>query len=193
MADLCFGKNVPPEKIKIRGITEVTAADAELASRMGYSVKLLGRAKRVENRLAVWVSPHLIGGDKLLSNISGVMNGISVRGNAVGECLFYGAGAGKLPTASAVVADLIDTVRRTADGKGPTWTEGAPDLLVDTDTLPSRWYIRAGADTGALEAVFGAGAVSGDGESAVISAEMPRSELEDMCQGLDVRAVFPVL
>lgn len=193
LADLCFGRSVPPEKIRIRGITGVTAGDAALSGRLGYTVKLLGRAMRVGSRLAVYVSPHLIGQDKLLSNISGVMNGICVRGNAVGECLFYGAGAGKLPTASAVVADMIDAVRRSSDGKGPAWSEGAPDLLVDSDELPCRWYVRAGADAGLLERVFGGEAVSEGGESAAITAEMSRSELESMCAGLEVRAVYPVL
>lgn len=193
LADICFGRNVPPERIRIRGIGGVTAADAALAGALGFTVKLLGRARRVGSGLAVYVSPHLTGQEKMLANISGVMNGVVVRGNAVGECLFYGAGAGKLPTASAVVADIIDAVRRSADGKDPVWSEGGPEELIDSDELPSRWYVRAGADSQALERVFGGKAVSEGGESAVITPEMPRAELEGMCAGLEVRAVYPVL
>ena len=193
LADICFGRNVPPEKIRIRGITGITAADAVLAGRLGFTVKLLGRAKRMENRLTVYVSPHMIGEDKLLSGISGVMNGICVKGNAVGECLFYGAGAGRLPTASAVVADLIDAVRHVSDGKDPRWVEGANDLLADSDELPCRWYVRAKAVAAALERVFGGTAVTDNVYSAIITQEMPRSELEDLCAGLGVEAVWPVL
>ena len=193
LADICFGRNVPPDKIRIRGISEITAADAALAGRLGFTVKLLGRAKRLENRLVVYVSPHMIGEDKLLSGISGVMNGICVKGNAVGECLFYGAGAGRLPTASAVVADLIDAVRHTPDGKGPRWAEGSDDLLADIDELPCRWYVRSRTDAAALERVFGGGAVTENGYSASITAEMPRTELEDLCAGLREAVAYPVL
>ena len=135
----------------------------------------------------------MIGEDKLLSGISGVMNGICVKGNAVGECLFYGAGAGRLPTASAVVADLIDAVRHTPDGKGPRWAEGSDDLLADIDELPCRWYVRSRTDAAALERVFGGGAVTENGYSASITAEMPRTELEDLCAGLREAVAYPVL
>lgn len=193
LADICFGHHVPPGKIKVRGITGITANDAVLAEGLGMTVKLLGRARRVGERLAVCVSPHMIGHDKMLANISGVMNGICVRGDAVGECLFYGAGAGSLPTASAVVADIIDAVRRAFDGKCPVWSEDGPDMLLDPDELPCRWYVRAGAENASLESVFGGAAVSVDGMSAVITGEMSRSELEEMCAGLDGLAIFPVL
>lgn len=193
LADICFGHHVPPEKIRVRGITGITANDAVLAERLGMTVKLLGRARRVGGRLAVSVSPHMIGLDKMLANISGVMNGICVKGDAVGECLFYGAGAGSLPTASAVVADIIDAVRRAFDGKCPVWGEDGLDMLLDPDELPCRWYVRAEGEAAVLESVFGGAAVSVDGMSAVIAGEMSRSEIDDMCAGLGSCVCFPVL
>lgn len=189
LAGICFGRRVPPEKIRIRGITEVTSADAELAERLGMTIKLIGRARRTGERLTVYVSPHAVGLDRMLANISGVMNGICVRGNAVGECLFYGAGAGSLPTASAVVADMIDAVRRGYDGKDISWTEGGEDLLTDSDEVLGRWYVRARGEVGG----FGAGAVTVDGMSAVISGEMRRDEVVRRSAHLNDCVFFPVL
>lgn len=193
LAGICFGRHVPPERIKVRGITGISARDAALAERLGMTVKLLGRARRVGDRLAVWVRPHMVGLENMLANISGVMNGICVRGDAVGECLFYGAGAGSLPTASAVVADIIDAVRRSFDGRGPFWGEGGEDMLLDPDGLPCRWYVRAAVPAAALERVFGGGAVSADGASALVTGRMPRAGLDGLCAGLGGCVCFPVL
>lgn len=193
LADMCFGHNVPPERVKTRGITCVTDKDTSLAGQLGFSIKLLGRAVRVGEQLAVYVSPHLIASDKLLSNINGVMNGICVKGNAVGECLFYGAGAGRLPTASAVVADIIDAVRREDQKKYIGWDGGPEELLTDPDELPRRWYIRAQTDESTLFALFGEKTVSSGGQTAAITPVMPLSQLKERTVELSVETIFPVL
>ena len=88
------------------------------------------------------VAPHLVPKEKLLANVTGVMNAVAVRGNAVGETLFYGAGAGRMPTASAMVADIIDTMRRGNGRKFIDWGPEQPDRLVDPQVVPTRWYVR---------------------------------------------------
>lgn len=144
LADLCFGKNVSPAWVETSGIGDVTAADVTAAANLGCSIKLLGRAVRLpDGRVTARVAPHLVSGENLLSAVSGVMNGVVVRGDAVGDCLFYGAGAGSLPTASAVVADMIDSVRHEKGGRFIDWTAAEKeDFFVPASALPSRWYVR---------------------------------------------------
>lgn len=143
LADLCFGKNVVPAWVETRGITGVTGADIAAADSLGYGIKLIGRARRLpDGRVTAYVAPHLVSKTDLLSNVNGVMNGVVVRGDAVGDCLFYGAGAGKLPTASAVVADMIDSVRHEKGGRFIDWAAGPEGFFVPASALPERWYVR---------------------------------------------------
>lgn len=188
LADLCFGKNVSPALVKSRGIRGVTAQDASAAEELGFAIKLLGRAVRTGQGAAVYVAPHLIARDKMLANVSGVMNGIVVRGDAVGECLFYGAGAGRFPTASAVVADMMDAVRHDKEKKYITWGP-EEQTLTDADELPRRWYVRAAEDLPAL----GRGVKLPEGEQAVITQVMPLSELTAALGDVEALSLFPVL
>ena len=143
LSDLCFGRQVDPERVSTEGITGVSLADVEAAHRAGYRVKLLGRAlRRPDGRIHAYVAPHLLPDSSLLSNVKGVMNGIVVHGNAIGEAMFYGAGAGKRPTASAVAADVIDAAKHLKARKYLGWDAAEPDFVADTDELVSRWYVR---------------------------------------------------
>ena len=143
LCDLCFGSNLPPEKVRAVGIRGVTAEDVAAAESLGCAIKLIAHAKRLEGeKFTAVVCPHLVPKDKLLANVTGVMNAVAVRGNAVGETLFYGAGAGRMPTASAMVADIIDTMRRGNGRKFIDWGPEQPDRLVDPQVVPTRWYVR---------------------------------------------------
>ena len=142
LSDLAFGEDIPPDNIRTQGITNVTLSDVEYARRAGFRIKLLGRAVRSGDGISAYVAPHLIPENSLLSHVDGVMNGIVVKGNAVGETMFYGAGAGKLPTASAVVADVIDAAAHRGSRRVTSWGEGTPDFLVDSEGLASRWFLR---------------------------------------------------
>ena len=191
LADLCFGSNVPPSTVPTEGIRGVEKADAVLAGRLGYAVKLLAHAKRLDgDRFTAFVAPHLVPQSSLLANVSGVMNAVLVRGNAVGETLFYGAGAGRMPTASAMVADILDTMRRGNGRKFIDWGPEIPERFVDPDDVPARWFVRCAGSCGSA---FGVQSISGDGYSAAITEPMPRSALADRLFGLEVRSVFRVL
>ena len=134
LSDLCFGRHVEPEKVPTEGITGVSLHDVECARAIGYKIKLLGRAFRLENdRVAAYVAPHLISTSSLLSNVDGVMNGIVVHGNAIGEAMFYGPGAGKRPTASAVVADVIDAAKHLETRKHLEWQPAREGYVADAD------------------------------------------------------------
>ena len=142
LADLAFGYNMDPTRIPTRGITQVESADFELASALGYSIKLLGRAIRTDGGCCAFVEPHLVPASHLLASVSGVMNACVVRGSAVGEVMFYGPGAGRRPTASAVAADIVDAAQHLEHRKDTDL--GAPGgVLAPADGLISRWYVRS--------------------------------------------------
>ena len=111
LASLAKGKTVNFEEIYTEGISKITAEDFKYAKAMGRSIKLLGKCKNEDNQVVASVAPRLLAPDHPLFNVSGVVNGILVRGNMVGDLVFIGSGAGKLPTASAVVSDVVDSVR----------------------------------------------------------------------------------
>lgn len=108
LSSLAYGSHVNYEKIYTEGITKITVEDMKYAAAMGKSVKLLATSKREGDKFSAMVCPVLVGRDNPLYSVSGVFNAIFVHGNMLGDAMFYGSGAGKLPTASAVVADVVD-------------------------------------------------------------------------------------
>jgi homoserine dehydrogenase len=113
---IAFGIPVQFDKAYIEGITKLEASDIKYAEQLGYRIKLLGIAKRRSNGVELRVHPTLIPAKRLLANVEGAMNAVMVKGDAVGITLYYGKGAGAEPTASAVIADLVDVTRlATAD------------------------------------------------------------------------------
>ena len=199
LADLCFGKNVAPEDVKTVGITKISSADIEYARMLGYKIKLLGRALRTgPNAVTAFVEPHLISKSNPIANVDGVVNGISVKGDAVGEAQFFGPGAGALPTASAVAADIIDCVRDPNTRKYMSWWPSEPGYVTDPDLLSSRWMVRTGAALGQIGAAFGnarfittpAGAGS---EYGFVTEYMSRAALNERATDMDIRAVYRIL
>ena len=123
LAALAFGKAVSPNSIHTEGITSIASEDVELATLLGYSVKLIGHAKQIDGKILAMVSPRFIPHSNPLSGISDVFNGILLGADMVGQVMFYGPGAGKLPTASAVCADVVDIIAHMESGiKLPTFT-----------------------------------------------------------------------
>ncbi len=111
LASIAFGIPLQFDKVYVEGITGVTRLDVSYAEALGYRIKLLGLARRTEQGVELRVHPTLIPERRLIANVDGVMNAVLVKGDAVGPTLYYGAGAGAEPTASAVVADIVDVVR----------------------------------------------------------------------------------
>lgn len=199
LADLCFGKNVSPEAIKTVGITKITASDIECARLLGYKVKLLGRALRTgPNSVTAFVEPHLISKSNPIANVDGVMNGLSVKGDAVGEAMFFGPGAGALPTASAVAADIIDCVRDPSSRKYMGWWPSEPGYVTDPDLLSCRWLVRTGATLGQIGAAFGnarfiTSPSGAPDEYAFVTEYMSRRKLDARTADMDIRAVYRIL
>lgn len=144
LAALAFGRHVYPDQVTTQGITNITLADVDYAQFASYKIKLLGRAiRRDDGKLLAFVAPHLVSCDNPLAGVEDVFNAITIRGNAIGDAMFYGRGAGKLPTASAVVADVIDLAKNITTDRRNAWASGDPTLVVPNDDLSARFYVRA--------------------------------------------------
>lgn len=142
LADLAYGKNVAPEAVHTEGISSISLRDVAYADAAGYSIKLISRAKPEGEGLLCMVSPALLPKESPLAGISGVFNGILVRGNAIGDVLFYGQGAGKLATASAVVADMIDMAKSKDYVSSLSWVDDGKNYVVDYKTTSVAFYVR---------------------------------------------------
>jgi len=138
MSAIAFGVPVQFDKVYMEGITKLTQEDISYAEELGYRIKLLGVTRRVEKGIELRVHPALIPASRLIANVEGVMNAVMVKGDAVGATLYYGAGAGAEPTASAVIADLVDVARvQTADPANRVpMLSFQFDALSDTPILP---------------------------------------------------------
>lgn len=144
LASLAFGRQVHPEHVYTEGIGKLTLADVAYAESWGGVIKLIGYARRLEgsSRIECMVSPAFIQNSSQLASIDGVFNGVLVRGNATGDVVFYGKGAGKLPTASAVVADVIDAVKTTTTSRSLTWAACEENIVLDAADTLCNFYVR---------------------------------------------------
>ncbi len=194
LAALCFGKHIYPKSVYTEGITKITLEDVEYARSWGGVIKLLGRAKKVDDRASAIVSPAFVKDSSILSGVNGVYNTVLVRGNAVGDVAFYGQGAGKMATASAVVADVIDCAQNIGRNKGISWDKEADGFLVDYNDVETALYVRAtGCKTYAIEkakAAFGDITVlsrenAPEDEFAFVTPEDKEGTLREKLGGLD--------
>ena len=133
LSALAFGKHVYPEQVKTEGITGISLDDVTYADSFGYVIKLIGHAKQLDNgKIIADVRPTLVSRDSILSGVNGVFNCIMINGDQTGEVAFYGKGAGKEATASAVVADIMDCIKHIPARKYLYWEDGG-ETFVDTD------------------------------------------------------------
>jgi len=144
LASLAFHTHVAPDQVFREGITSLTARDFKYAQELGYAIKLLAMARRDGGAVQVRVHPAFISEDRILAKVDGVFNAVEVEGDLTGRVMFYGRGAGSLPTTSAVVSDLIDLARDVHRGvtpRGPVAVKGGPGVL-PMDDVRTRYYVR---------------------------------------------------
>ena len=148
LASLAYGTHVYPDSVHTEGITAITKEDVGYAGAWGGVIKLIGEVKKLENgRIHIQVAPMFISRESQLANVDDVFNGILVRGDATGDVVFYGKGAGKLPTASAVVADVIDCVRHLkSDRKILFWEDAKPDYVQPWEDTPQDLFLRVAGE-----------------------------------------------
>jgi homoserine dehydrogenase len=201
LSALSYGKLIDPNTIPTMGITGITSEHTAMADAFGGSVKLIGYTGLLKNKIYAAVSPYLIPASNPLCNVDGVYNGILVDANMLGRALFYGAGAGRLPTASAVAADIIDIfTHRAEERKLPVWMPATEADLADPADYVCRYcYLiegcpkcaakaKAALETEACEFVS-------EGKFAVISRPMTKGQADEALAkaGLEAELSLPVL
>lgn len=193
LASLAFGSHVYPDTVHTEGITGLTLQDVEYASNWGGVIKLIGRAKKQpDGKVIATVYPAFLAAHSQLAGIDDVFNGILIRGNATGDVVFYGRGAGKMPTASAVVADMIDISKANCTSKSLSWSDSDGHNVADYKTDPLQFYIRASlldhAQTAVSDVMGGVTFLSRPGqpedEIAFVTGQMTEKELESKLEVL---------
>ena len=205
LSSIAFHTRVTTDDVYMQGIRSVSAADIEQARELGYAIKLLGIARWTPAGIDARVHPTMIPADHMLASVSGAMNAVYVVGDAVGETMFYGAGAGSVPTASAVVGDILELARPIAAGSAPA-PESEPFERVTPvraiDSLRTRYYVRISvADrVGTLAPVVDAFSRAGISISAIhqlqdgdgtycsvvfLTHEALERDMRDVCAALD--------
>lgn len=190
LASLAFGNHIYPDKVFTQGIREITLEDVAYAESWGGVIKLIGRCRHLsDGRIMVMVSPAFINRRSQLAGVDDVFNGILVRGNATGDIVFYGKGAGKLPTASAVVSDVIDAVRSSGTIATLQWKDAGDEIVAPFDQYPVTAYLRLKGDgvISKAQALFGPMqqlAPRQMGEAAFITPSTTEGELAAKVQAL---------
>lgn len=194
LADLAFGRQVRPEDVPMEGISKLSLRDVKVAQRAGYRIKLLGRALRMPGGgRTAYVAPHLIPEDHPIANVEDVFNAVVVRGNATGEVMFYGKGAGELPTASACVSDVMEALRRSPRQEGLGWS-GDTEGFIDPLEVQTRFYFRIeGSLTDAAMAFGQVEVLSEDGETGFLTDRITGREAMEQAKSLNVLARIRVL
>lgn len=175
LAAIATGKLISTEDISIEGITEITLKDVEMAEKLGYHIKLIGHAEEKNGKTLAFVSPMAVSNTNPLGRIDDVFNGILVNANMVGEVMFYGPGAGKLPTASAVVADIVDVIAKREFAPAPLgWVSADVSDVADIREYTCRRLVICDAN-------------------AYVTEEMNETEAAELAAKDGVAAVYRVL
>jgi homoserine dehydrogenase len=191
LTSLVYGKQVDYEDIYTEGITEITKRDFEYAKQLGTSIKLLGTAKKVDGTVYAIVAPFMINKEHCLIGVNGVYNGIFLHGDMLDNVMFYGRGAGKLPTASAVVSDVVDAVKHRHTNIMTIWSQEKKELG-DIKNFRCGFFVRVkGTDVKAqIAEAFGEvkfAELSGvTDETAFLTEEMTEGDFNDKIKAFDL-------
>ncbi len=147
LATLAYGKHVYPQQVACEGISDITLEDVAAADGFGCVIKLIGHGESLGNgKISAFVRPTVISRKNMLSHVDGVFNAILINGDQTGDVMFYGKGAGKEATASAVVADIMDCAKHITSRKYLYWEDGAPDYVVNSTDREEQLFVRIVSD-----------------------------------------------
>ena len=188
LTSLVCGQQVDFEDIHCEGITKISAIDFKYAKSMGRSIKLLASSKKVGESFSCMVAPFMLSQEHPLCGVNDVFNGIFVHGNVLGDAMFYGSGAGKLPTASAVVADVVDMVKHQSTNIYIDWKPEKIELLDYKDNV-NAFFVRTTSDQTTIAAAFGDVTYTqkvADGEIGFTTEAMTEAEFEEKSAKIEV-------
>ncbi|MGN0335722.1 MAG: homoserine dehydrogenase [Lachnospiraceae bacterium] len=186
LTSLISGKKADFDDIYTEGITKITPADINYAKKLGMAVKLLGTSKKIGDAYHIMVAPKMIGASHPLYSVNDVFNAIFVHGNMLGDAMFYGSGAGKLPTASAVAGDIVEAAMATGN-TGHFWSEEKVELA-DLSTVTHKFFVRTTDSADAVKAVFGNVQILDDveaGEIGFVTETMSEAQYQEQADKLN--------
>ncbi|MBQ9899000.1 MAG: homoserine dehydrogenase [Ruminococcus sp.] len=192
ISSLVFGRHVYPKSVFTKGISQVELCDVAACDVLGYALKLVASVRKLDNgKILPAVMPTLVSYDSIMSGVNDVFNAVLVYGDGIDQTMFYGRGAGKLPTASAVLGDVIETAKSDGTVLSQTWEKADDDSFVESiDKLSCRWYFRvpSGAAPEGAEPYE-----HEDGVSFISAAEMSFADARAKAKELGALAYYPVL
>lgn len=190
LTSLAYGMQVDYEDIYTEGITKITDKDITYAKTLGASIKIFGTSKKVDKKVYAMVAPMMINGEHPLYSVNDVFNGIFVHGNMLGDIMFYGKGAGKLPTASAVVADVVDAAKHLGTNIMTIWSKEKLELA-DIQDAKQKFFVRLSGskadNEGKVNELFGTVTTVDAGfadEYAFITEEVTEKDFADKAKSL---------
>lgn len=192
LTSLTYGMQVQFEEIQTEGITKITDTDIRYADALGANIKLFASSRKVDDKVYAMVAPKMIRPNHPLFSVNGVFNAILVRGNVLGDVMFYGSGAGKLPTASAVVSDVVDATKHDGINIMQLWSSKKLELA-DTGSLKNQFFVRVKeSDREKAEKLFGFREIAKLGdrpeEFAFVTDEISEKEFAEKAAQMDVIA-----
>lgn len=197
ISSLVFGKHVYPDSVFTKGISDIQLCDVSSADMLGYSIKLIASVTRNENgKILPVVMPMLVSSNDIISGVSDVFNAVLVYGDGIDKTMFYGRGAGKLPTASAVLGDVIESVKHNVTVFSQSWESSEDDSFIDaSDNFTARWYFRTPAENTPSTGIGDTYDVHEDGsEYAFITEEnLTFAQARSIAEEVKALVIIPVL
>ena len=192
LTSLVCGQQIDFKDIHTEGITKISSTDMKYAKQMGRAVKLLASSRKSKDGYVAMVAPFFVSPEHPLYHVNDVFNAVFVRGNVLGDAMFYGSGAGKLPTASAVVADMVDIVKHKDRNIWVAWSSKKMELA-DFKKSDNRFFVRTAEDRQKIEDVFGSVEYTDagiEGEIGFVTASMTEEAFAEKADGLSLRSVI---
>ncbi len=192
ISSLVFGKHVYPKSVYTKGLTQLELCDVDSAEVLGYAIKLIANVRKTaDGKILPTVMPTLVSFDNIMSGVNDVFNAVMVSGDGIDKVMFYGRGAGKLPTASAVLGDVIETIKQTDTEVSQVWEPASDDsFIASADEYTAKWYFRVPLDCKSV----GEGAYTSDaGISFICDKELSFKEASAKAAELGALAFMPVM
>ena len=192
ISSLVFGKHVYPKSVYTKGITDIQLCDVEASDVLGYAIKLVASVTKLDNgKILPSVMPTLVSYDSIMSGVSDVFNAVLVYGDGIDQAMFYGRGAGKLPTASAVLGDVIEAVKHKVTVLSQSWESASDDSFIEKiENYSSKWYFRVPNDS----AIGGVEVYNNEnGLSYITTEELTFAQAEAKAKEIGALAYLPVL
>lgn len=197
ISSLVFGKHVYPDSVFTKGISDIQLCDVSSADMLGYAIKLIATVSRNDNgKILPVVMPMLVPSENIIAGVSDVFNAVLVYGDGIDQTMFYGRGAGKLPTASAVLGDVIESVKHNVTVFSQSWESSEDDSFIDdADNFKARWYFRTPSENTPSASIGDTYDVHEDGsEYAFVTNEiLTFAQAKSIAKELNALALIPVL